>query len=68
MTAYPERSPAGQVPEPSHNTLLPHRVRDGTVHLLALDSIPFFSVSAAVWSWLVMLAVDAIIVCRRLAR
>jgi hypothetical protein len=30
--------------------------------------ISFFSVSAAVWSWLVMLAVDAVIVRRRLSQ
>jgi hypothetical protein len=43
-------------------------LRDETVHLLALDGIPSCSVSAAIWSWLVMLAVDAVIVRRRLSR
>ncbi len=37
------------------------------IFLLSIG-ISFFSVSAAVWSWLVMLAVDAVIVRRRLAR
>lgn len=37
------------------------------IFLLSID-ISFFSVRAAVWSWLFMLAVDAVIVRRRLAR
>ena len=37
------------------------------IFLLSIG-ISFFSVSAAVWSWLVMLAVDAVIVRRRLSR
>ena len=37
------------------------------IFLLSIG-ISFFSVSAAIWSWLVMLAVDAVIVRRRLAR
>jgi uncharacterized membrane protein len=45
-------------------------VRGLTITAIFLLSIgiSFFSVSAAVWSWLVMLAVDAVIVRRRLAR
>jgi hypothetical protein len=37
------------------------------IFLLSIG-ISFFSVSAAIWSWFVMLAVDAIIVRRRLSR
>jgi hypothetical protein len=67
-TAYPERSPAGGVPEPGHGTLLPHQVRDDTVHLLALDSIPFCSGSAAILPWPIIPAVDAFVVRRKLSR
>jgi uncharacterized membrane protein len=45
-------------------------IRGLTIPAIFLLSIgvSFFSVSAAVWSWLVMLAVDAVIVRRRLSR
>jgi hypothetical protein len=54
--------------ERGHGTLLPHQVRDDTVHLLALDSIPFCSGSAAILPWPIILAVDAFVDRRRLSR
>jgi uncharacterized membrane protein len=58
----------GEVQDP--RTVRFFLIRGLTIPAIFLLSIgiSFFSVSAAIWSWLVMLAVDAVIVRRRLAR
>ncbi len=66
-TAYPERL-LGQTE--GRRPVRFFLIRGLTIPAIFLLSIgiSFFSVSAAILSWLVMLAVDAIIVRRRLAR
>jgi hypothetical protein len=68
VTAYPERSPAGRVPEPGNDTLLHHRVRDDTVHLLMLNRHLLFQRERGHLNVFRHDRLDAVVVRRRLAR
>ncbi len=66
-TAYPERVLNKYQKATTMRLFLIRGLTIPVIFLLSIG-ISFFSVSAAVWSWLVMIAADAVIAHRRLAR